>query len=282
MAESSIDQAYQDMIAAWRAYKESSLRDENGWLTLVGLCWLHEGENRVGSAPDGEVVLPASAPQHFGIIHFQDGTGWFEGTAEGAPERLPLLCDEEAGGPTLVTVGTTTFFLIRRDGQIAVRVRDSDSPARRNFAGRAWFPVDPALRLTARYAAHPSERQIDVESSAGRLTRLTNPGVVHFLLAGQERALQAFAAGQGELWFIFRDATSGVSTYPAGRFLYAAVSEDGTVALDFNFAYHPPCAFTHFATCPYPPPENNLPDAIEVGECYPGRRYRDGQYFVSD
>jgi uncharacterized protein (DUF1684 family) len=74
--------------------------------------------------------------------------------------------------------------------------------------------------------------------------------------------------GQGKrLFFVIRDRTSGKTTYPASRFLYAdAPKEDGTVVLDFNKAENPPCAFTSYATCPLPPPQNRLPLAIEAGE----------------
>ena len=70
-----------------------------------------------------------------------------------------------------------------------------------------------------------------------------------------------------ELFIVFRDFTSGVTTYGAGRFLDAELVEGSNeVMLDFNLATNPPCAFTPFATCPLPTPENTLAVAIEAGE----------------
>ena len=69
-----------------------------------------------------------------------------------------------------------------------------------------------------------------------------------------------------QLFYIFRDLTTGKETYPAGRFLYSDGPKDGHVVLDFNKAYNPPCAFTEFATCPLPPKENRLAVRIEAGE----------------
>jgi len=69
-----------------------------------------------------------------------------------------------------------------------------------------------------------------------------------------------------KLFIIFRDLTSGESTYAAGRYLKAAMPEGSKVTLDFNKAYNPPCAFTDFATCPLPPPGNRLPVRVEAGE----------------
>ena len=69
---------------------------------------------------------------------------------------------------------------------------------------------------------------------------------------------------------MFRDATSGDTTYGAGRFLRTGKPVNGRVLIDFNRAYNPPCAFTPHATCPLAPRENQLPLAITAGE----RNYR--------
>jgi uncharacterized protein (DUF1684 family) len=72
--------------------------------------------------------------------------------------------------------------------------------------------------------------------------------------------------GSPDLFFIFGDETNRTETYGAGRFLYAAPAKDGTVILDFNRAYNPPCAFSAFATCPLPPKQNRLALKVEAGE----------------
>ena len=36
--------------------------------------------------------------------------------------------------------------------------------------------------------------------------------------------------------------------------------------VDFNRAYAPPCAFTPYATCPLPPPQNRMRIAVEAGD----------------
>ena len=73
-----------------------------------------------------------------------------------------------------------------------------------------------------------------------------------------------------QLFFILKDQTSGKETYPAGRFLYVDMPENGQVILDFNKAYSPPCAFTPYATCPLPPKENRLGIRLEAGEKFHG------------
>ena len=83
---------------------------------------------------------------------------------------------------------------------------------------------------------------------------------------GKTYRLEALGEPGGELFFVLADRTSGHGSYPAGRFLDAAAPVNGQVTLDFNQAYNPPCAFTPFATCPLPPPENRLDLAITAGE----------------
>ncbi len=189
---------------------------------------------------------------------------------DGAPvvvgQTYTLNNDHHDGEMPLVNVGSVTFFVIERDGDFLVRIRDANSPTRVNFNGRKWFPVNPDYHVKATFTAHASKQPVSVENSKGAVSILQNLGYVEFDLLGERRRLEAFETTGNRLWFIFRDQTSGVLTYGAGRFLYAPIQSDGLIDLDFNKAYHPPCAFTEFAMCPYPPRENSLPIPISVGE----------------
>lgn len=93
--------------------------------------------------------------------------------------------------------------------------------------------------------------------------------------AGARRLALYWVEGYaGGLFLPFRDATNGMETYRAGRYvLDAAKSADlggdvdrGTLILDFNFAYHPSCAFDPRWSCPLAPPENRLDVAVRGGE----------------
>jgi hypothetical protein len=90
---------------------------------------------------------------------------------------------------------------------------------------------------------------------------------VVFELDGQECRLDAEGDDEG-LFFNFRDLTNGQGSYPGGRFLDADAPADGKVLLDFNRAYSPPCAYTDYATCPTPLPQNKLPVPVKAGEMY--------------
>lgn len=267
-------ETYEKDIEAWRKEREERLRREDGWLTLAGLYWLQEGENSIETDPASNIALPiGGARDSVGIIDFHDGkavlrvTGNEPVLVDDAPTKTAVLRDDAAeAGPSLVKIGAITFFVIKRGDQYGVRVRDANSPERQSFTGRKWFDINVDYRLRAKFVPHDPVRNISVVNTVGLLTPMDNPGYVEFSLHGQELRLEAFSEDDGELWFIFKDATSGKSTYGAGRYLIARLADDDSVDLDFNKTYNPPCVFTKYATCPLPPKENVLPIAIEAGE----------------
>jgi len=121
-----------------------------------------------------------------------------------------------------------------------------------------------------------------VPNILGATEKMPSPGYAVFTLDGQEVRLEGVLEEPNatQLFFIFKDGTSGRETYPAGRYVYTEglPDKDGHVVLDFNKAYNPPCAFTPYATCPLPPEQNRLPMRIEAGELrygnHGGERWR--------
>src|SRR2546423_790680 len=95
---------------------------------------------------------------------------------------------------------------------------------------------------------------------------MESPGYVTFTMNGRSHRLEPVYEDdkREDLFFIFKDQTSGKETYGAGRFLHTPLPKNGSVDLDFNKAYNPPCAFTAFATCPLPTRQNQLPLAIRA------------------
>src|SRR5690606_30875324 len=95
-------------------------------------------------------------------------------------------------------------------------------------------------------------------------------GEATFEVDGVEQRLTLFAtpeAPDGPRLFVpFKDATSGHETYGAGRYLDARLDAAGELSLDFNYAYHPYCAYAEGYRCPFPPPQNRLGVALRAGE----------------
>jgi uncharacterized protein (DUF1684 family) len=264
-------------VERWRADRDTRLRSPDGWLSLVGLSWLQEGDNLVGTDPSCRVRLPAAGVTGIvGTIRLEGGTATFRphdgagGTSEVRPVPEPILLEDDAGGrrPTVLRVGPITLSVIDREGEKAVRVRDSGSPALASFRGMSYFPIDPSWRLQARFEPFDPPRTPLVPNVLGRAETYLSPGALAFDVAGVTHRLDAFReAGGDDLFVAFADATNGEETYGGGRYLHAPLPDAaGRVILDFNLAYNPPCVFTPFATCVLPLPQNRLPFRVEAGE----------------
>jgi uncharacterized protein (DUF1684 family) len=194
-------------------------------------------------------------------------------TVNGSPLVESPLATDATGKPDVVGVGRLSFYVIDRSGRLGVRVKDPDSAARRDFTGIESFPIDPRYRVTATLEPYGALREVSIQVITGDQTTMLAPGVLRFELLGEELTLEPYLESpQDDRYFlIFRDRTSGDTTYGGGRFLSAALAgPDGATTVDFNFAYSPPCAFTAYATCPLPPPQNALPVAVEAGERFAG------------
>ena len=264
---------YVKAIEKWRSEQETNLRKETGWLTVAGLFWLKEGINTVGAGEKFDVRLTDNFKKgKFGEIDFKDGKAVLkvesgvEAQSDGKSLTTIDLVSDEKGKPTEIRTGTQTFYLIRREERFGIRLKDSNSDARRNFKGQHWFPIDESWKITARFEAFAEPREIEVPNVLGGNFKMKSPGVLKFSLKGKEYSLQPVDEGDGNLFIIFRDKSSENETYKSGRFLYADKPVNGEAVLDFNKAENPPCAFTPFATCPLPPPGNSLELEIKAGE----------------
>ncbi|MGK5632970.1 DUF1684 domain-containing protein, partial [Streptomyces sp. URMC 123] len=126
--------------------------------------------------------------------------------------------------------------------------------------------------VPARFRPYGERRTVWVPNADGRERGLGLGGELTFAAGGEEHTLKVAVEGDGALWIVFADATSGVTSYRF-RFLRTEVpAPDGSVALDFNRALLPPCAFAEHFICPFPPPGNTLPLAVEAGERSVARR----------
>ena len=275
-----IEADYARAIECWHAARIERLTAPNGWLSLVGLEWLHPGANRIGSAADNDIVL-ARAPAHLGTIEWaDDGTLSIvldqdaHATIDGQAGTRTVLMDDSHAAPTTVAFETVNFIAVDRGGRKGLRVRDSEAETRKNFVGIERFAVDPAWRIVADWLPLDPPFQLATGTVIGTIENYPAPGKAVFEHGGRRFELYPVleTPGDEQLFLIFADATSGRETYGAARFLYADMPSDGKIVLDFNKAYNPPCAFTPYATCPLAPPENRLDLRVTAGEL----KYGDG------
>jgi uncharacterized protein (DUF1684 family) len=261
---------------AWRDTRLQRLVAPDGWASLIGLHWIDPGPHAVGSAADNGIRL-AMGPAHLGVlragadgVRFEPANG-VALTLDGAPFASPqaLRTDAADSGPSVIGFdgGKGVATVIERSGRLALRVRHADAPSRTGFAGLDYWPADASWRVRSRFVPHPPGTTIAIASIIGSVEQVPNPGALEFERGGKAYRIEALDEGEGTLFLVFADRTNGHGSYGAGRFIDAPKPDaQGRVDIDFNQAYNPPCAFTAFATCPLPPPENRLDLAIEAGE----------------
>ena len=286
-AAPAADPAYADGIRKWRDSVEKSLRADNGWLTLAGRFPLEPGANTFGTGKDNDVVFPpelkGTGPERLGTLVVDaeakkvtlKPAGKAAMTAGGKPFSGDRVMGTDAGTDKRdwVGQGRIAMHVIERGGKFILRLADNESAVRKNFAGRIWYPVDEAFKVEATFVPYPEGKTLSIVNVIDETSKEPCPGYVAFKLGGATHTLDAIAEDDG-LFFVFRDGTSGDTTYKPARFLRVEkrpkVGE--AVTLDFNKAYNPLCAFSDFTTCPLPPKQNILKMRVEAGEKYRDKR----------
>jgi uncharacterized protein (DUF1684 family) len=139
---------------------------------------------------------------------------------------------------------------------------------------------DPRWRFERPVEVNVEPMRIEVPTATDGVVPFERVGVVRLPDIGSLDvwALRSYGGG---IFVPFRDRTAGVSTYGAGRYLIDTVkgadlggdvdltTGAGTLVLDFNFAYHPSCAYDPAWVCPLAQPGNVLDVEVPVGEALP-------------
>lgn len=269
--------SYEKQIEQWRQARNERLADPDGWMTLVGLEWLVDGENSVGAAESSDARIPGG-PDSWGTIHvagdvirFVPAAGRAITVDDQTVEEAILVADNQ-GQPTVVRSGDISFYVIYRESY-ALRIKDRKAPAVLAFEGVPVYDIQPDWRIEGRFVRAEQGASIGIANVLGQTNDSPVYGHFEFEREGETFSLLALGSEQSQsLWFLFADKTSGRETYGAGRFLYSeGMPENGQLVVDFNKAYNPPCAFNDYSTCPLPPQQNRMKIAVRAGE----KKYHD-------
>ena len=268
------DNTYFNSIKDWRKAYEEKLGAPDGWLSISGLYWLKEGDNLIGTGHPSQVLLPYGAgPANTAAINLQ-GTHLKLSVSDDAQ----MTCNDQPvssmeiklnqyGSSDWFYLKDVKFAVIQRGTRYGVRVYDQNNPERRKYLNVRWFAINDALRVQAKYHLLETPLMLTIVNVLGDSSEEPCEGYVEFSIGEKVCQLYPLSIDDGKgLWFMFKDGTNNKLTYSGGRFLTADGPKDGLVTLDFNKAHNPPCAYTHFATCPLPPDMNRLPVDIIAGE----------------
>ena len=270
------NEEYINSIDKWRQEVDNNLRRENGWLALAGLFWLRKGTNLIGSDPNSDILLPKRAPAKIGTFEFDGNNVTLNVDSDmpvevnGMETKSALLDADQDDVPSFITFSDMRMVVVRRSKGIGIRLWDNTREERRVFPPRQWYPIKEEMRVPATYTRYETPKIVKMPDILGALLDEQMQGYVIFELNGQKHELIVEELPDHRLFVQFMDPTNSKKTYPSGRYHYTDAHANGKVFVDFNKAYSPPCAFTEYATCTFPPQENHLKVAIEAGEIFPG------------
>jgi len=265
-------ESHRELILEWRQKRNASLASDFGWLSLVGLEWLQEGENRIGGAPGNTIRLPGG-PDYWGSVFLVDNKLRFvradvdSVTVDDAYANEVLMVADTEGSATVVQSGTIKFYPIFRESY-ALRIKDSQAPVRVKFKGTENFDIQRDWRIDGRFIPGEEGETIEIGNVLGQLIPSPVYGRFEFERDGNSYRMVAIGdENSTSLEFMFADRSNGHSTYAAGRFVYSdGMPKNGRLVVDFNKAYNPPCAFSDYSTCPLPLAENRLNMDVTAGE----------------
>ena len=166
-------------------------------------------------------------------------------------------------------------FRRRKDGLFRTHPQTPlDEAQRRTFSGLHYFPYDPDYCVIVAIDTKVDALSIEMDLGEDGICLLETIGSVSFDLPSGSGALQVYwiKGYGGGLFLPFRDATNGTTTYGGGRYLFDTIKgadlggSGAYLVLDFNYAFHPSCAYNPRWVCPLAPPASMLSFPVPAGE----------------
>jgi uncharacterized protein (DUF1684 family) len=276
---------HRDSVEKWHAFRQNAIYGPTGWATLLGLWWIKPGETTLGADLENTIALPKDrSPRNLGTVWIEGdsarfvaapGAKVFADTVSAPVDEVRLHSDLEPKGTTLKAGSLVIGYIVREDRGVfrhAIRIKDTLSAARVAPPLR-YFPTDIKWRVQAKYTPVLGNDSLSIIGVLGTETRMAHPGNLTFTIDGARHSLMVIREPEDhttDLFVMFTDSTNRKETYPSTRYVWVSPPDSlGRTVIDFNKSYNPPCAFTAFATCPFPPKGNHLPIFVTAGEWNP-------------
>jgi len=265
---SSMDASY---IQALNQNREIRAKNRVNYLQLAGLFKLDSTNNTFGKATSNHFVLNIEnlAATIGSLILSKDELTFYASknikvtNSDGKQiERLPLEIDVN-GNSVQLFHKHLKWQVITRSGELYLRVWDMKNPAIQNFKRFKNYDITNAYIFEADFNYFETTHIESVDSKLGIPDITDFIGQVRFTYKGDSYSLDVGSEG----FLMVGDLTSGETTYGGGRYVYIDLPKtDGAVILDFNYLFNPPCSFSEFTTCLFPPRQNQLTFSVKAGE----------------
>ena len=258
----------EELYTTFRERRNQAVTTPQGNLALTNTAWFYGlpgVEEQVWGVPGWWSIREGGQPGISLRAEASDGIVVDDQSVDGTV--VVRAKNDENPSSIVFGEGVTGFVIVNEEGRYALRVWNAQSSDIKNFGGIDAYAYNPAWVIQATFTPIDGGRAVGVDhlKDEGKTREKIIPADISFTYEGVDYSVAAFQEGHA-LLMVFSDGTSGEATYSVGRFLMCAPNPDGTITLDFNRAYLPPCAFSHNFNCPMPPEANRFTFAIEAGE----------------
>jgi len=143
----------------------------------------------------------------------------------------------------------------------------------KTFKTLDFYPVNSKYFVNAKFVKAENEKVFEMKTTGTRTPKYIKYGTLYFTLDGVKLKLNVYRnidlskteEYKDHLFLPFSDLTSGKESYIGGRYIDLKIPKGKTIAVDFNQAYNPYCAYNHKYSCPLVPLENDLKVEIKAG-----------------
>lgn len=266
-SKEAVDTTYKDEL---NTFRKKLNENRIHYLELNGLFKINEGENTFGKVETDFVIPSDSIENTIGTIIKNDSIiniEVFENVSLTNSEKESItsktLALDEYGSSEMLYHNNINFQVITRSESNYLRVWDKNNPEINKFKGFEFYDLNKNYVVKGNFEYFNEEKIESVRSQLGVNANTNFIGKVSFVYEGETHSLDIGEGG----FIMVSDATSGNETYGGGRYMSIDLpKENGEVEIDFNKLYNPPCSFSKYTTCLYPPRQNVLPFKIEAGE----------------
>lgn len=143
----------------------------------------------------------------------------------------------------------------------------------KTFKSLDFFPISETYFVNATLVKAKGGKVFEMKTSGNYTSKYIKYGTLNFKINGKDCKLAVYQSLElivqekykNHLFLPFTDLTSGKQSYGGGRYIDLEIPKGNIIAIDFNQAYNPYCAYNYKYSCPLVPSENDLNIEIKAG-----------------